>query len=172
MPSKPDQSSMGISEQSKPTDQTAWRFTSLGFLLLNLAGLVLLWPFVYFVNRYLQEFFQEHLDGALPAFVQTMLWIPGWLLAAGVVIASLVLIVVQLTGEHKRSTWLNVVVGILVLIFLVVWMIAIGIGMVEVFNEAQGIHAPHLPVPREPPITPPVPDPVQPSTAPEVLSDG
>lgn len=136
--------------------------TSLGLFGMNILGLLILWPLVCFTNWYLVGFFEDNLDGELSALADAMVGMPWWVVSLGIVATCIVLTILQVAiKEHGKTTTINIVVGLIVLVYLILWIVGIGAGLVDVWAEANAMPDPLPPIYSDPPPAD-VPDPIRP----------
>ena len=104
-----------------------WTWTSAVLLFLNVAGLLLLWPlFVLMTPKFVEVI--KDFDAELPWLTRQVVRLCDHSWVVGVFCLGLcgVLVAAQVLSRRKRvATWLNVAVGVLMGVFLALWMVAL-----------------------------------------------
>ncbi len=116
-----------------------WTWTSAILLVLNLAGLILLWPMFVFITPRFAAVYAD-IAAELPGLTRSMLWLSntGWLIALFVGLLGVLLVLAQGLSRRKRiATWLNVAVGVLMGAFLLVWVIGLALPMFSLIQSTR-----------------------------------
>jgi len=129
----PEPSEQAVVE-AKPK-RKAIGIVSILLTVLNVAGLVIIGPVIAFMNGQFVPVFKD-MGVQLPLLTQWVLDIPWlWYSVVGLVVAIALIVAEYVMKNKKLTSGINIAVGVLVLIWLLIYCAAMILPMLSIVNS-------------------------------------